>query len=113
MMTIENIVGDIVLLVFDNHEPLAELGITKKTLYAKILGYDEYGVWIDHPKFKILKGKPKKSSTGKKTSSTQTVTASLLIPWSFLVSIVHFPGLEGFDYPSPFETHIGFEITGE
>ncbi|NOZ04720.1 MAG: hypothetical protein GXO92_09020 [FCB group bacterium] len=112
MMTIENIVGDIVLLVFDNHEPLAELGITKKTLYAKIKGYDEYGLWIDHPKFKILKGKPK-SSAGKKKPALQTVTASLLIPWSFLVSIVHFPGLEGFDYPSPFETHIGFEINEE
>ena len=109
MMTIENIVGDIVLLVLDNHEPLKELGITQSGIYAKIVGYDENGIWIDHPQFKIPKMTPSKA--GKTTKSgSQSVTASVLIPWAFIVSVVHFPGVEGFDYPSPFESHIGFNI---
>jgi len=33
-----------------------------------------------------------------------------LIPWGFIVSIVHFPGVKGFDLPDPFETHIGFDV---
>ncbi len=108
MMTIENIVGDIVLLVLDNHEPLKELGITQKGIYVKIVGYDENGVWIEHPKFAV----PKKglSTTGKsKRPKTELVTASVLIAWAFIVSVVHFPGVEGFDFPSPFDSHIGFE----
>ena len=40
----------------------------------------------------------------------QSVTGSLLIQWSLITSIVHFPGVEDFDFPSPFESHIGFEI---
>jgi len=41
------------------------------------------------------------------------VAASILIPWGFIVSIVHFPGVEGFDFPSPFEKQIGFETDDE
>jgi len=36
------------------------------------------------------------------------VEASILIPWGFIVSIAHFPGSEGFDFPSPFDSEIGF-----
>jgi len=34
--------------------------------------------------------------------------ASILILWTFIVSIAHFPGVEISDSPSPFEQHIGF-----
>ena len=44
-----------------------------------------------------------------KKNDTQKVEASILIPWGFIVSVAHFPGAEGFDFPSPFESHIGFE----
>jgi hypothetical protein len=106
MMKIDNIIDDVVLLALNNHEPLAELGLTQKALYAKIVGYDEYGIWIEYPKFKIPKITDKK--TGK--PKFQTVNGSLLIPWGFIVSIVHFPGVKGFDLPDPFETHIGFDV---
>ena len=42
-------------------------------------------------------------------TDTRKVEASILIPWGFIVSVAHFPGAEGFDFPSPFESHIGFE----
>ena len=47
--------------------------------------------------------------TSTKKNGTQKVEASILIPWGFIVSVAHFPGAEGFDFPSPFESHIGFE----
>jgi hypothetical protein len=106
MMKIENIIDDIVLIALSNHEPLAELGLTQKAMYAKVLGYDEFGLWIEFPKFRIPK--PSKKKTDK--VAVQSVTGSLLIPWGFIVSVVHFPGVEGFDLPDPFENHIGFEV---
>ncbi len=109
MMTFENTVGDVVLLVLHNHEPLAELGITQNGLYAKVLGYDENGVWIEHPKFNITTN-VETDEEGNTKVTQKAVTASVLIAWAFIVSVVHFPGVEGFDYPSPFETHIGFDI---
>jgi hypothetical protein len=45
-----------------------------------------------------------------KSIQEKNVEASILIPWGFIASVVHFPGVEGFDFPDPFDTEIGFEI---
>jgi hypothetical protein len=106
-MKIDEILNDVVLLVLDGHGPLKELGIEKNKIYVKVIGYDEYGLWVENPSFQIptkIKGKP----TGKKK-----VTASILIPWGFIASVVHFPGVKGFDFPFPFDTHIGFDAEGK
>jgi len=34
----------------------------------------------------------------------------LLIPWPLIISVVQFPGVEGFDFPDPFQSQMGFEI---
>ena len=83
MMKIEKVVGDLILLVLDNHEPLKKID-------------------IDHPGFLVPNLKDENKEKTKK------IVASILIPWAFIVSIAHFPGAEGFDFPSPFEQHIGF-----
>ncbi|MBT3217314.1 MAG: hypothetical protein HOD97_03580 [Candidatus Marinimicrobia bacterium] len=103
MMKLENIIDDVVLLVLDNHEPLKELGIDQNKIYAKVLGYDDFGVWVLHPGINIP------SPVGKKKKS-KSVEASVLIPWPYISSVVHFPNVEGFDFPNPFEMNIGFDI---
>jgi len=103
IMKIEEIVGDLILIVLDGHEPLKKIGIEQDKMFVYVKGYDEYGMWIDHPQFIV----PNLSGKGK--TKTKKVAASILIPWGFIVSIAHFPGAEGFDFPSPFDTHIGFE----
>ena len=97
MMKIESIVEDIVLLILENHEPLAKIGIIKDKLFVKIKGYDENGIWIHHPGFELPNKKSKKK-----------LKATILIPWAFIISIVHFPEAEGYDFPNPFEQPIGF-----
>lgn len=103
MMKMAEIIGDVVLLVLDNHEPLKELGIDQNRCYTRVAGYDDFGVWVEHPGINIPK-----DAEGK--SGVQTVGASVLIPWPFIASVVHFPGVEGFDFPNPFEKDIGFDI---
>ena len=102
MMKIEAIVGDIVLLVLNNHDPLQKVGIDQDKIFVKIKGYDENGIWIHHPNFNVP------DIEDKKRKKTKRVEASVLIAWPFIISIVHFPGTDGFDLPSPFEKHIGF-----
>ena len=51
----------------------------------------------------------KKKVENCKKNVTQKIEASILIPWGFIVSIAHFPGAEGFDFPSPFDSEIGFK----
>ena len=102
MMKIEEVVGDIILLVLDNHEPLKKIGIDQDKIFAKIKGYDENGMWIYHPEFKVP------SFDSKNGEKIKKLEASILIPWAFIVSIAHFPGAQGFDFPSPFDQSIGF-----
>ncbi len=99
-MKIEEVVGDVILLVLDNHEPLKKIGIDQDKIYAQIKGYDENGMWIHHPEFQVPDFKTK--------GDAKTLEASILIPWVFIISIAHFPGAEGFDFPSPFKHPIGF-----
>ena len=99
MMKIEKVVGDLILLVLDNHEPLKKIGIDQDKIFVKVEGYDENGMWIHHPGFLV---------PNLKDENKEKTVASILIPWAFIVSIAHFPGAEGFDFPSPFEQYIGF-----
>lgn len=104
MMKIEEIVDDIVLFILAEHEPLKELGITQNKLFAKVLGYDENGIWIENPDFRL----PNPSK--KDPKAYNSVTASILIPWVYISSIVHFPNVAGFDFPNPFDSKIGFDL---
>ena len=112
MMSMKNIAGDVVLLILANTEALADIGINQKSIYVKVLGYDEYGLWVEFLNFKIPKIKTAKGEKPKRPIY-QSVTGSLLMPWPFITSIVHFPNVEGFDYPSPFESNIGFGVEKE
>ena len=103
MMKIEEVVGDLILLVLDNHEPLKKIGIDQDKIFVHVKGYDENGMWIHHPGFQVP------NITGDGSEETKKLEASILIPWACIVSIAHFPGAEGFDFPSPFEQHIGFK----
>ena len=103
MMKIEEVVGDLILIVLHNHEPLQKIGIDQDKIFVHVKGYDENGMWIHHPDFNVP------NITGKGQEKTKEVEASILIPWVFIVSIVHFPGAEGFDLPNPFDLHIGFK----
>ena len=101
MMKIEEVVGDLILLILDNHEPLKKIGIDQDKIFVQVKGYDENGMWIHHPGFQVPDFKSDKGD------QTQKVEASILIPWVFIVSIAHFPGVDGFDFPSPFDQNIG------
>ena len=66
MMKIEEVVGDLILLILDNHEPLKKIGIDQDKIFVQVKGYDENGMWIHHPGFKSLILKAIKETKRKK-----------------------------------------------
>jgi len=63
MMKIEDIVNDVVLIVVEKSKGLAAAGIDKDKFYAKVIGFDQFGLWVEHPNFEVIisedsKGKP-------------------------------------------------------
>ena len=85
VMKIEEIVGDIILVILDNYEPLKKIGIENDKFFVRVKGYDEYGLWIYQPKFTI----PKISNNDK--TKTQKVEASILIPLGIYCVYSTFP----------------------
>ena len=69
MMKIEKIVGDLILQVLDNHEPLKKIGIDQDKIFVKIEGYDENGMRNHHPGFLVPNLKDENKEKTKKNSS--------------------------------------------
>jgi len=109
MMKIEDIINDVVLIVVENAEGLATAGIDQDRFYAKVIGYDEFGLWVEHPSFEVVISE---DSEGKPLPPEKVIRekfyASVQIQWRNISTLVHFPDREGFDFPSPFDRSIGF-----
>ena len=65
MMKIEEVVGDLILLILDNHEPLGKVGIDQDKIFVQVKGYDENGMWIHHPGFQVPDFSKKENNTKK------------------------------------------------
>ncbi len=110
MMTSE-IVGDIVQVFLKEPGDLAILGFDRPSHFLKVVGVDELGIWAIHPSYTVVRvndedGKPLPVDE----QIHQRLDANFLIRWDQIGTIVHFPDRAGFDFPSPFEKHIGFVI---
>ena len=51
MVEIERMMNDRVMLVLNSHEGLNKIGIAENHFYAKLVGYDRIGLWIENPEF--------------------------------------------------------------
>ena len=107
MMTIAHAINDVVLLVLKTPEILEPVGITQEKFFAKVLGYDETGLWVQFPSFELPVRVGEESNLWI-PESMQEVDASAMIPWGASGTVMHFPNVEGYDKPSPFNRDIGF-----
>ena len=63
MFSIEQIVGDVVFFSFKDKERLQEVGLNVESGHFLIKGYDNMGIWVEHPglilsKTEDSKGRP-------------------------------------------------------
>ena len=105
MMNMDKAVGDIVLLVLRDGLPLKGLGIRKKKIYVRVQGFDHVGLWLELPEYQL----PQLAHSPEGPEREMTAVACALAPWAVIESIVHFPDLEGFDFPNPEVDSLGFQ----
>ena len=110
MFTIENIIGDIVFLAFRDKSFLTKLAIPEQANHFKVLGQDQLGLWVEHPQLTFRytsdkNGKPVPESQQK----VETIDAVFLVAWGNLDTVMHYPNRKGFDFPSEFNTDVGFK----
>ena len=80
MMTIAHAINDVVLVVLKTPEILEPVGITQEKFFAKVLGYDETGLWVQFPGFELPVRVGEESNLWI-PESMQEVDASAMIPW--------------------------------
>ena len=98
MFTTEKIIGDVVYISFADKERYKDIGIDKLAGHFKILGYDNIGLWVEHPY--MLESK----------STNKNIKSNFLITWDNVKTIMHYPDRKGFDFPSEFDKEYGFNI---
>ena len=110
MFTIENIIGDIVYLAFRDKSFLKRLAIPEEMSHFKVLGQDQLGLWVEHPKLTFRYTTNQEGKTiPEEDQKTETVEAVFLVAWGNLDTVMHYPNREGYDFPSEFDTDIGFK----
>ena len=110
-MTITEIVGDVVQIMLNATGNLAGLGFEQTSLFLHVVGLDDMGIWVSHPNYMVIKvNDPEGKPLPPDKQVQERVDANFLIRWDQIATLVHFPGREGYDFPSPFEKHIGFVV---
>ncbi|GAK60337.1 hypothetical protein U27_00228 [Candidatus Vecturithrix granuli] len=99
MVEIERLMNDLVMIVLANHEGLNKIGITENNFYAKIVGYDRIGLWIENPEFTTTRVRDDDGNIiPPEKRKKEMYLANILIPWGNIRSIVQFPHRDGFAY---------------
>lgn len=97
-MTIDEIINKTVMLMIFQSDGLDPAGIKEKKFYAKVVGRDSIGLWIENPKVETTR---LRDDNGILIPPEQRLheehLAYVLVPWGNIRSVVHFPDREGFD----------------
>lgn len=103
MININEIIGDIIFISFRNYERYKSVGINEPDGHFLFKGYDQMGIWIEHPGLDIV--------LNNKKSTSSNIKANLIITWDNINTIMHYPDREGYDFPSEFtKNSIGFNF---
>lgn len=97
-MTIDEAINKMVMLIVFSTEGLEGVGIKDKKFYAKIVGRDSIGLWIENPKVETTRVRDDHGAIiPPSRRHLEEYLAYVLLPWGNIRSLVHFPTREGFD----------------
>jgi hypothetical protein len=97
-VTIDEIINKIVMFVLFNHEGLEPAGIKERKFYAKVVGRDAIGLWIENPKLETTRVRNDQGIIiPPEHRHHEEHMAHILIPWGNIRSVVHFPQRKDFD----------------
>ncbi len=114
-LNIDSFLGSRVQITLSNQafSTLNLQGISAPKFYAKLLGYDSVGVWIENPNFCIIPAyDPEGNYIPPEKRKEECHRAAVLLLWSFIVTIVAFPDVAEFMPEEP-EAVIGFTAVRE
>ena len=111
MIKIDKIIGDIIFISFRDIERMKDIGINASSGHYLLKGYDQLGLWLEHPGILIqhLEDKDGKPLPVEKQSKEE-IDAAFMVHWDNINVMMHYPGREGYDFPDQFKKKIGFHF---
>ena len=111
MFKTQDVIGDVVFIALHDKTMLNHVGLNSECGHFKVMGYDNFGLWVEHPDLYIVTaeddtGNPLPAGEEKK----EHIEANIFIHWSNIKTLMHYPNRKGFDFPSEFDKDIGFKI---
>jgi len=111
MIKIDKIIGDIIFISFRDVVRMQDIGINATAGHYLLKGYDQLGLWLEHPGILIQhiedkNGKP----LPVKEQSKEEIEAVFMVHWDNINTMMHYPGREGYDFPDQFKKKIGFSF---
>ena len=88
-----------------------EIGIKEISGHYMLKGYDQLGLWLEHPGIIIqnmedVKGQPLPLDK----QSQEEIDAVFMVNWDNVNTIMYYPNRQGFDFPNQHRKKIGFRF---
>jgi len=111
MVKLETIINDVIFIAFRDIDRLKEIGITENSGHFLLKGYDQLGLWLEHPGIIIHhmednKGRPMPPDKHDK----EEIDAIFMVQWNNISTLMHYPNRKGFDFPADLKMKIGFKV---
>ena len=114
MIKLDDIIGDIIFISFGNLERFKDIGITESSGHFLLKGYDQMGLWLEHPGIVIIRTEDKTGRPLPVSKHTkENIAADFIVTWDNVNTIMHYPEREGFDFPNEFNKNFGFRFDQE
>ena len=114
MTNLDGIIGDVIFLSFGDIDRFKDIGITKPSGHFLLKGYDQMGLWLEHPGIVIFHTEDDEGNPiPAKQHTKEKVEAEFIVTWDNINTIMHYPEREGFDFPSEFKKKFGFRFEDE
>ena len=111
MVNLDDIIGDIIFISFGDLERFKDIGIIKSSGHFLLKGYDQMGIWLEHPGIVIIHTEDK-TGTPLPVSKhiKENIAANFIVRWDNVNTIMHYPERKGFDFPNEFNKNFGFRF---
>ena len=114
MINLDDIIGDIIFISFGDLERFKDIGITESSGHFLLKGYDQMGIWLEHPGIVINSSEDASGNLLPVSKHTkENIAADFIVTWDNVNTIMHYPEREGFDFPNEFNKNFGFRFEHE
>ena len=108
MIKLDKFVGDVIFISFRDVARLKDVGI-KKNGHYKLAGYDQLGLWLEHPGIIIQKLEDKSGRPlPLEEQVKERISANFMVHWDNINTLMHYPDRKGYDFPNHYRKKIGF-----